>query len=1496
VRYPGSPDDQAVTADDVKINIAEDVSATVYYTPRANGDTPTWLTLTYEDGTNTTLFRSFNNQKPEEWVWVIDMNEHITGQPIHFEGSVYDPGTDDIDVTWDFGDGSIPITTHYLSNGNHPMRITEHKVRSFAYGVYTVSLQAVDDDSGSGSMTVTITNTDRLTSTNVAPRASSSGGMAVLEDGLVTLTGTGDDTGSDQGILTYTWDLGDGTVSTDPIVTHVYTKAGFYYPTLVVADDEGAIGICSELVEVSNVVPTAVANADNVILAEDDTINLDAFSSSDTPTDSPILQYAWDYGDGSKGYGESTSHVYTKTGLYTVTLTVQDNDGAISTDTLLVDVSNPAPYDLILTAKATVDEDELIFFGATALDTPTDESLLTYVWDFGDGNAGSGTNPTHSYDEPGTYLVEVTVTDDDSSSVDANTTVIAVNVQPAAFAGPTILTVYGPAITLDFEGRGFDTFSDQPSLTYTWDLGGGTFVYTPTASKHLSATGIYDISFHVTDVHLSVSTTIQIKIDFTLDSDGDQLTDEEELVEGTDPFAWDTDGDNLTDYWEVYDYPTDPLLPDTDFDYLNDWYEITFFGLTDPDEDGLVNPVDWDSDGDWIIDGLDVHPLLYTDTDGSVLFWDAIKVRNDIGYGVSVVMYGGTCSVKPTIGAATPPAPLEGAVGVYANIDSTCTPPFNAQIRMRYDESAIPSGLEEEWFRIMYWSTTENKWKWIVDSGVDTTHNFVWAKVTEFSIFGIADIGLQDFDEDGLINKVEFTTLYDAEIVRTGLNFNIYRFPNPLYIKNDRTQIQIPRSKIYPASNGAFGIVDLFVLGFVPADFEVKNTWKLTNGWGTEYYRLYTTVVYDAQSASLTFRFLGIMKYMKIDITGKTDPFDPDTDDDGVWDGTEVNKYRTNPIDPDTDNDRVVDGTDIDPLIDLKVTVNIKEILQIDQVDSTFLYQEKADFYVKVKIAGEWFTSPKPGEWNNNPHRYPGWKFTKNVPDNVENVNVIIELWDQDWGSADDKLDISRSGPALDLTYNLKTGMWSGEDAIADGDQGRSGYGHASGREDGSHGYDNNDQEIWFDIYQSDYDGDKVAFWEEVNPDPVNFQKRRRGDYYSGGALYVKNDRAKYRIPSEYIKRSGNKYYGTVELFDIGFNKDDFATGNTWRITGRWWREYVYVKSTMVVNAESASLYFEVFRYQYNHYMSIDVSYFTDPTVYNWDTDSDGMPDWWELRFGLNRLNANDATNDPDGDNLGNKAEYNWDTDPTFFEVNLVVDINFDASESYIKKYVKGMKLASDYLFDVTDGYMYFRTVFIRDKTNSTTSDIVVEPGVPSKDGYAWPHTYVGGISSSTVQIVMPQKFDDSGLGWGILAVNPDNGKYYRTIAHEFGHYGLYLYDEYEDANGKSYPCILGIGCGPASLMNRAKAHDELTTPTQYASWWKPWGFGMPEHWVLSGNKSCWETFFETYKDTLWFDLDHNGAKDTTFLDSYTAYGGPSVGGPYASIPGGFTKVEWINS
>lgn len=60
------------------------------------------------------------------------------------------------------------------------------------------------------------------------------------------------------------------------------------------------------------------------------------------------------------------------------------------------------------------------------------------------------------------------------------------------------------------------------------------------------------------------------------DTDGDGLTDAEELAAGTNPYSADTDGDGLSDAAEINVHGTNPLLWDTDADGLSDGWELNY--------------------------------------------------------------------------------------------------------------------------------------------------------------------------------------------------------------------------------------------------------------------------------------------------------------------------------------------------------------------------------------------------------------------------------------------------------------------------------------------------------------------------------------------------------------------------------------------------------------------------------------------------------------------------------------------------------------------------------------------------------------------------------------------------------------------------------------------------------------------------------------------------------------------------------------------------------
>ena len=87
------------------------------------------------------------------------------------------------------------------------------------------------------------------------------------------------------------------------------------------------------------------------------------------------------------------------------------------------------------------------------------------------------------------------------------------------------------------------------------------------------ATPIVTSTVEVVIPEFSVTTTPAVGV-VPPDTDGDGLSDEEEVKYGTDYLKIDTDGDGLSDYEEIMIWKTDPLIADTDGDSYNDGVEV----------------------------------------------------------------------------------------------------------------------------------------------------------------------------------------------------------------------------------------------------------------------------------------------------------------------------------------------------------------------------------------------------------------------------------------------------------------------------------------------------------------------------------------------------------------------------------------------------------------------------------------------------------------------------------------------------------------------------------------------------------------------------------------------------------------------------------------------------------------------------------------------------------------------------------------------------------
>jgi PKD repeat protein len=148
--------------------------------------------------------------------------------------------------------------------------------------------------------------------------------------------------------------------------------------------------------------------------------------------------YEWDLADGhGKVREQNPTTIYKDEGVYTVTLTITDINGAIATDTAQVTVQGEE--EIIVNAGGpynTVAGETIFFTGSAA----GGKAPYGYLWDFGDGTHGATSRPFHVYDEPGVYTVTLTVTDSENK---VQTSTSTVNVDQAGSTSVIIKDVRG---------------------------------------------------------------------------------------------------------------------------------------------------------------------------------------------------------------------------------------------------------------------------------------------------------------------------------------------------------------------------------------------------------------------------------------------------------------------------------------------------------------------------------------------------------------------------------------------------------------------------------------------------------------------------------------------------------------------------------------------------------------------------------------------------------------------------------------------------------------------------------------------------------------------------------------------------------------------------------------------------------------------------------------------------------------------------------------------
>ena len=206
-------------------------------------------------------------------------------------------------------------------------------------------------------------------------------------------------------LVSFYWDLGDGTISNDTNPTHVYNSADTFLVSLIATDINGCTDTSTKSIYI-HTPPQAAFTSSLGCLG--DAVNL---------TDSSYLpmgiveSWAWDMGDGvGTDTVQDPSYVYTQSGTYSVQLIIETNAGCIDTVESQVEVLDPPIVDFSFDNACSGDAVVLYSTSTQAL-----SPLVSFEWDVNaDGVTDySSDTASHIFNAFGTYPIELKVYDQD---------------------------------------------------------------------------------------------------------------------------------------------------------------------------------------------------------------------------------------------------------------------------------------------------------------------------------------------------------------------------------------------------------------------------------------------------------------------------------------------------------------------------------------------------------------------------------------------------------------------------------------------------------------------------------------------------------------------------------------------------------------------------------------------------------------------------------------------------------------------------------------------------------------------------------------------------------------------------------------------------------------------------------------------------------------------------------------------------------------------------
>jgi len=352
-------------------------------------------------------------------------------------------------ISWDFGDGQQatgPLVNHSYSNS----------------GQYTVTMNASHPNGCS--QTVVKNNVVEIFS---APTVTSS-----ISDSMVCANESIQFDATNINAQSTIWMYGDGHSSSSPSNSHEYSSPGSF-EALLLFSSQGCTDTISHNIIVSQ---------PNVHFTNPPIQNCAPATVSFTDLTPNASSWEWTFSNGTTSTDQNPSVTFNQPGEYDVELIATDINGCSDT-TIVVEafkVLNHMPNNFQPTEFNGCNPISISFYNFVV-------GNGYWAWDFGDGSSSNNQIPSHTYNDPGNYIVSLSSMDSLGCTMNIDT-----------FAVVHVNSLLIDSINLDLNcNDSMVLFSvDCPScVTGIWNYGDGNSSTNLNSSYTYSAVDTYNISF-----------------------------------------------------------------------------------------------------------------------------------------------------------------------------------------------------------------------------------------------------------------------------------------------------------------------------------------------------------------------------------------------------------------------------------------------------------------------------------------------------------------------------------------------------------------------------------------------------------------------------------------------------------------------------------------------------------------------------------------------------------------------------------------------------------------------------------------------------------------------------------------------------------------------------------------------------------------------------------------------------------------------------------------